>query len=56
MLEKWEKEGVSFLLGDSKQGLIAAGKSDSDVLDLSQSVKIPSKAERGGNQYDTLFD
>ncbi len=56
MLEKWEKEGVSFLLGDSKQQIIAAGNSDKDVLDLNQPVRIPTKEERGGNQYDSLFD
>jgi phage shock protein A len=56
MLEKWEKEGVSFLLGDSKQSIIAAGKSDADVLDINQPMRVPSKEERGGNQYDNLFN
>jgi phage shock protein A len=56
MLAKWEKEGVSFLLGDSKQSLIAQGNNANDVLDLNQPIKTPTQAERGGNQYDTLFN
>jgi phage shock protein A len=56
MLEKWEKEGVSFLLGDSKQAIISAGKNDNDVLDISQPMpQMPTKEARGGNQYDSLF-
>ena len=42
MLEKWEKEGVSLLLGDDKKALIAGN---------SVSSSRPS-----GNQYDKLFE
>lgn len=56
MLEKWEKEGVSMLLGGEKQQIINNAKAPSQTLDLNAPVKIPSKEERGGNQYDTLFD
>jgi phage shock protein A len=55
MLEKWEKEGVSFLLGGEKQQIINKAKSN-DVLDLNATPKLPSKQERGGNQYDSLFN
>lgn len=42
MLEKWEKEGVSMLLGSDKKLLVAGNQVGS--------------SERGGNQYDKLFD
>ena len=42
MLEKWEKEGVSLLLGDDKKALIAG----SNV----------SSSKSSGNQYDKLFE
>jgi phage shock protein A len=56
MLNKWEKEGVSFLLGGDKDRIIAKANNNSDVLDLNEPLKVPSKTERGGNQYDTFFD
>lgn len=56
MLERWEKEGASFLLGGEKAKLIAKANNPSDVLDLNAAPKIPTKVERGGNQYDAFFD
>ncbi len=56
MLEKWEKEGVSVLLGGDKNKIVAQAKSEKDVLDLNAPVHVPTKAERGGNQYDTFFE
>jgi phage shock protein A len=56
MLEKWEKEGVSFLLGGEKQQIINKANASSEVLDLNAAPKIPTKTERGGNQYDSLFN
>jgi hypothetical protein len=57
MLEKWEKEGVSFLLGGEKNKIVAkANSSTAEVLDLNAPIAAPSKAERGGNQYDSFFD
>ena len=56
MLEKWEKEGVSFLLGKDKDTIIAKANNTSDVLDLNTPVKAPTRQERGGNQYDSFFD
>ncbi len=55
MLEKWEKEGVSLLLGESKQEIVLQGNSDADILDINEPVKKAEKVERGGNQYDDLF-
>jgi len=56
MLDRWEKEGTSFLLGGDKIKIIAQANSSSEVLDLNKPMQVPSKAERGGNQYDTFFD
>lgn len=55
MLDKWEKEGVSFLLGGDKNKIVAKANS-AETLDLNAPVAMPSKAERGGNQYDSFFE
>lgn len=56
MLQKWEKEGVSFLLGKDKATIIAKADNPSEVLNLDTPVKIPTQKERGGNQYDSFFE
>lgn len=56
MLEKWEKEGVSFLLGKEKSSIISKAENPKEILDLNTPIKIPSKETRGGNQYDSFFD
>lgn len=56
MLTKWEKEGVSFLLGSDKQQILNKAHSTSETLDLNAAPKIPAKTDRGGNQYDSLFE
>ncbi len=56
MLDKWEKEGVSFLLGGDKNKIVAKANNAAETLDLNAPHAIPSKAERGGNQYDTFFE
>ncbi|MBP6826356.1 MAG: hypothetical protein KA165_07345 [Saprospiraceae bacterium] len=57
MLEKWEKEGVSFLLGGEKNKLIAKANNPTEVLDLNAPAQaVPSKSARGGNQYDNFFE
>ncbi len=55
MLEKWEREGESLLLGDEKESLLLQAHSDADVLDLNAPIKTPEKVGRG-NQYDNFFD
>lgn len=55
MLEKWENEGVSLLLGDEKQNLLIQANNDDDILDINEPIKRPEKIART-NQYDTLFD
>jgi hypothetical protein len=55
MLEKWEKEGISFLLGDQKQLLIDQGNNPRNTLDLN--VPLPGgDRSQNNNQYNKLFD
>ncbi|HLF65498.1 MAG TPA: hypothetical protein VI603_17155 [Saprospiraceae bacterium] len=56
MLEQWEKEGASLLLGAEKETLLMAAQDDSDILDLSAPRKEPVRAESHRNQYDTFFE
>jgi len=55
MLEKWEKEGVSKILGEAKEDLLMQANSDTEVLDLNKKPKQKVK-EAHTNQYDTFFD
>jgi predicted nucleic acid-binding Zn-ribbon protein len=53
MLDKWEKEGISLILGDDKQKILNAANNDSQILDLNTPIKIERPS---GNQYDKLFE
>lgn len=55
MLEQWEQEGVSLILGDEKPALLNAANSDTNELDLDEPIAEPVK-NRNSNQYDNLFD
>jgi predicted nucleic acid-binding Zn-ribbon protein len=55
MLEKWEKEGASLLLGDEKLDILDKANDDSEELDISEPVKTEIKLDRE-NQYDGFFD
>jgi hypothetical protein len=56
MLEQWEQESTSLLLGEEKDQLLLQAQSDSDVLDLD--APVPERARQSGNknQYDSFFD
>ena len=56
MLEDWEKNGISKILGEEKEDLLLMANSDEDVLDLDAPIAQPEKQKRGGNQYDSFFD
>ncbi|HMO38664.1 MAG TPA: hypothetical protein PKC76_07240 [Saprospiraceae bacterium] len=56
MLEKWEREGVSLILGEEKQNLLLQANDDKDVLDLNAPVKERVKDPAHKNQYDSFFD
>lgn len=55
MLEKWERESSSLILGTAKEDLISQANNDSDVLDLNAPIAQPQKSGRS-NQYDNFFD
>jgi hypothetical protein len=56
MLEKWEKEGVSSILGEQKQTLLKEAEDDTNVLDLNAPLARPEKVEQRRNQYDAFFE
>ena len=56
MLEKWEQEGVSLLLGDKKEELLLEAADDENVLDLNQPIKKPVRVGNHRNQYDSFFE
>ncbi|MGB4839488.1 MAG: hypothetical protein WBP08_10870 [Saprospiraceae bacterium] len=55
MLEKWESESVSLLLGGEKEMLILKSNDDSEILDINAPIKQAEKVGRT-NQYDNLFE
>jgi predicted nucleic acid-binding Zn-ribbon protein len=55
MLDQWEKEGASLLLGKDKDLLIAQANSDVSVLNLDAPAAGRPNPGRS-NQYDSLFD
>lgn len=54
MLEKWEKESTSLLLGNEKQTLLMEANDSSFELDLNAPIEVKKEVHR--NQYDTFFD
>lgn len=56
MLEKWEKEGVSLILGEEKGKLMLEAADDENVLDLNAPVKEVIREEGHQNQYDSFFE
>ncbi|HHB79693.1 MAG TPA: hypothetical protein ENK85_10720 [Saprospiraceae bacterium] len=55
LLNKWEKESESLLLGNDKNKILDQANNDADVLDLDSPIKIERDSAHG-NQYDSLFD
>ncbi len=55
MLEKWEKETFSKILGSEKQTLLKQANDESQVLDLNAPVKVPERVGHK-NQYDSFFE
>lgn len=54
MLEKWEQEGNSLLLGSLKDDIIL--DANDDVLDLNSKPEKVLDSSRADNKYDTFFD
>jgi len=57
MLEEWEKEGVSKILGTEKDSLLSQANDEADVLDLNTPIKKPVRDTASHvNQYDSFFE
>lgn len=55
MLEKWEKEGTSLILGEEKDILILESE-DGEMLDINEPIARPQRVDNDTNQYDSFFD
>ncbi len=55
LLEKWEKEGTSLLLGDEKHNLLIQANNDFNTLDLNAPIKKAAEMPHD-NQYNKFFD
>ncbi|MBY5957686.1 hypothetical protein KUV50_06065 [Membranicola marinus] len=55
LLEKWEQDSDSLLLGSEKEHLLI-NSGDDETLDLNEPVKKPVREENHKNQYDSFFD
>lgn len=55
MLEKWEAESTSLLLGGEKEEILLKAQDEGNVLDLNAPISHPEKVGRT-NQYDNLFE
>ena len=56
MLEQWEQEGASLILGDEKDVLLLEAEDESNVLDLNSPVKEKMREPGHRNQYDSFFE
>ncbi|MTB49332.1 hypothetical protein E1J53_0000010 [Lewinella sp. W8] len=56
MLEEWEKESTSLLLGEEKSQLLLKAESDSEVLDLDAPIPERQRTGNSKNQYDSFFE
>lgn len=56
MLEEWEKESTSLLLGEEKGTLLLQAESTTDVLDLDAPIAEKVRQTNSKNQYDSFFD
>jgi phage shock protein A len=55
LLEKWEKEGTSLLLGEEKENLLLDANNDMSTLDLNAPIKKAAEIPHD-NQYNKFFD
>lgn len=56
MLEKWEKESTSLILGDEKSTLLLQAEDDTQVLDLDAPIPEKVRSTNHRNQYDNFFE
>ncbi len=56
LLEKWEREGDSLILGEDKESLLLKANDDSEILNLDEPRAMPEKRAGRPNQYDDFFE
>lgn len=56
MLEQWEKESTSLILGEDKTNLLLDAEDDSNILDLNAPVAEKVRDASHRNQYDSFFE
>ena len=57
MLENWERETTSLILGDKgKEDIISNSSDEEATLDLSEPVKMEGRGSDYKNQYDSFFE
>lgn len=56
MLEKWEQEGTSLILGEEKDTLLLQANNESEVLDLDAPIPEKVRDSNHRNQYDNFFE
>lgn len=56
LLDKWEKEGPSLILGGEKEKLILKANDNKEELNLDQPLLSPAPKAQRSNQYDSFFD
>jgi hypothetical protein len=56
MLEQWEKEGTSLILGEEKAAILVEANDAANVLDLNTTLEEPLKKTAHKNQYDSFFE
>jgi hypothetical protein len=56
MLEQWEKEGTSLILGEEKGNLLLQANSETEVLDLDAPIREKVRDTNHRNQYDNFFE
>jgi hypothetical protein len=54
MLEEWEKNADSWILGTDKQAILGKANDENETLDLSSPIQAAKRASN--NQYQTLFE
>lgn len=56
MLNQWESEEASLLLGDDKSHLLLEAEQEAEELDLNEPMRKAQKRTQSSNQYDNFFD
>lgn len=56
MLEKWEKEGLSLILGEEKNLLLTQGAGGIPPINIDENAPLPKGKKSDNNPYNSLFE